>query len=196
MAEVFENKGKKYWRNAEGELIPLNRVFPHEKKSDALVERVIRRVKKLQEKVAAEKKRISEDIEKYLKIIAAENGEEWEGNATIYNFAKTKQIEVRISKHFVTDERLAIAKQKIDALIMKWSGGSNENIIALINKAFQIDKKGNIDVKRLIGLRDLKIKDKEWKAAMELILDSISVDSTKSYFNFREKFIYCNRMEY
>lgn len=187
MAEIFEQNKKKYWKNAEGDLIPVSRIYPHEKKSDKLVESLHKRIEKLQEKIKAEKVLIVQLVQKYLDEIAADYNEEWEGNTTIYNFDKTKQIEVRLAKHFVTDERLNIAKKKIDNLIMKWSDGASDNIIALVNKAFKIDRKSNIDIKQILGLRELKIKDKEWKEAMDLISDSITADFSKTYFNFRKK---------
>jgi Protein of unknown function (DUF3164) len=188
MAEVIVKNKKKYWRNAEGELIPISRIFMHEKNSDRLVGKILRKVKKLNEKMAAEKVAIAEDINNYLDAVAKENGtSEFEGNATIFNFDKTQQIEVKISKHFVADERLNIAKKKIDQCIEKWSAGASDNIIVLVNKAFKVDRKGNVDVKQLKGLRELKITDKEWKSAIELIEDSIKVDVTKTYFNFRSR---------
>ena len=187
MAKVFEQNKKKYWKNAEGDLIPVSRIFPHEKRTDRLVESLHRRIEKLQEKIKTEKAAIAAGIQKYLDEVAAEHGEEWEGGTSIFNFDKTKQIEVRLGKHFVTDERLNIAKKKIDSLIMKWSDGASDNIIALVNKAFKIDKKGNVDIKQIMGLRELKIKDKEWKEAMKIISDSITVDYSKTYFNFRKK---------
>jgi len=188
MAEIFEKSGKKYWRNAEGELIPQSRIFSHEKKSDRLVEKIHNRVERLHEKIVSEKQKIADGINTYLDEISKENNAgEFEGNTTLYNFDKTKQIEVKISKHFVADERLNIAKAKIDQCIQKWSSGANDNIIALVNKAFKVDRKGNVDVHQLKSLRELKIKDKEWKEAMTLIEDSIKVDVTKTYFNFRAR---------
>lgn len=188
MADVYEKGGKKYWKNAEGELIPQSRIFSHEKKSDRLVEKIHNRVVKLHDRIASEKQIIADEINNYLEEIAKENGtDEFEGNTTLYNFDKTKQIEVKISKHFVADERLNVAKAKIDQCIQKWSDGANDNMIALVNKAFKVDRKGNIDVKQLKSLRELNIKDKEWKEAMTLIEDSIKVDIAKTYFNFRKR---------
>ena len=49
--------------------------------------------------------------------------EEWEGNATIYNFSKDKQIDIKISKHITFNEKLQIAKKKIDACLATWKKG-------------------------------------------------------------------------
>jgi len=179
---------KKYWLNAEGERIPERRIFPHEKRSDKMVTTVIRRVKRLQKHITDEKVKIATIVDKHMQKVAEENGtDSIEGNASIYDFAKENQIEQKLSKHFVTDERVNVAKKKIDELIMKWSDGADDKIIALVNKAFKTDKQGNVNVKQLLGLREINIKDKEWKDAMELISNSISVDYTKTYLNFRTR---------
>ena len=187
MAEVFEQNGKKFWKNSEGDLIPISRIYPHEKKSEILVERVHNRVRRLQERLIAEKKRIGEDIDKYLKAVANDFGEEWEGNAKIFNFDKSKQIEVKNAKHLIADERMKIAETKIKNLIKKWAPGSNDKIIILVQIAFQLDAKGDYNIKKIYELRRVKIKDTEWNEAMEIAMDSISVDYSKIYFNFREK---------
>lgn len=187
MSEVFEKAGRKYWKDGEGALVPENYVSPDDKHRDKLVEKIHKRIDQLRAKIEKEKEFIGNEINKYLESIAAEHKEEWEGNATLYNFAKTKQIEVKISKRLVFNEKLQIAKTKIDKLIMKWSDGSNDKIVALVNKAFKVDNKGNADSKLIFGLRSLNIKDKEWKEAMDLIADAVEVDSAKTYFNFRYK---------
>lgn len=187
MAEVFEQNKKKYWKNAEGDLIPVSRIFPHEKKSDRLVESLHKRIGNLQEKIKAEKAAIAKSVNDYLAVVAADHNEEWEGGTTLFNFDKSKQVEVRLSKHYVTDERMGIAETKIKNLIRKWAPGSNDNLIALVEIAFELDKQGKYNVDKIIELRKVKIKDKEWKEAMDLAFDSISTDYTKTYFNFRKK---------
>jgi len=188
MAQIYEQHGKKYWKNSDGELIPAARIFPHEKRADRMVNKVMKKVQRLQKLITEEKKKISMIVEDHLKAVAKENGaDSIDGNITIFDFAKQNQIEQRLSKHFVTDERLNIAKKKIDDLIMKWSDGADDKIIALVNKAFKTDKQGNLNVKQILGLREINIKDKEWKEAMKLITDCISVDYTKTYLNFRTR---------
>ncbi len=188
MAKIYEKNGKKYWQNAEGELIPERRIFLHEKRADRMVNKVMKKVARLQKHIIAEKLKISEIVEQYLKQVATENGSDSiDGNTTIFDFAKENQIEQRLSKHFVTDERLNIAKKKINDLILKWSDGADDKIITLVNKAFKTDKHGNVNVKQILSLREINIKDKEWKEAMELITNCISVDYTKTYLNFRTR---------
>ena len=51
----------------------------------------------------------------------------------------------------------------------------------LINDAFQVDKAGNINTKRVLGLRRLDIQDERWQQAMQAISDSLQVAGSKEY---------------
>jgi hypothetical protein len=82
------------------------------------------------------------------------------------------------------DERLHVAKQLIDACIHRWTQNSDANVKALVEHAFQTDKKGNINTGRVLGLLQLKIEDDEWEQAMRAIKDSICVVNSKSYLRF------------
>ncbi|MDR1858862.1 MAG: DUF3164 family protein, partial [Treponema sp.] len=59
--------------------------------------------------------------------------------------------------------------------------GSRNEIKALVNSAFYVDKAGNINTARILGLRRLDISDPEWKRAMEAITESIQVSGSKEY---------------
>ena len=85
------------------------------------------------------------------------------------------------------DERLQAAKALIDECIHSWSADSNDNLKALINDAFQVDREGKISTGRVLGLRRLDIKDAKWQQAMQAIGDSIIVTDSKSYIRFYER---------
>ena len=59
--------------------------------------------------------------------------------------------------------------------------------MALINHAFQTDKEGRINTGRVLSLRRLDIADKQWRAAMEAIADSMTTASTTAYIRFYER---------
>ena len=61
---------------------------------------------------------------------------------------------------------------------------SNDNLKAIVNDAFQLDKHGQLARYRIFALRRFKIKDPVWKEAMELIDKAITVTSTKQYISF------------
>ena len=187
MAKIVKKGKTIYWTDSEGALVPVQYIPADEKKADKMVEKIIGKVENFQAKMKKFKEEMEKELKHYLDNLAEKYDEKWEGNATIYDFGKMKQIEIKVSKHFVFNEKLQIAKQKIDKCIMDWSEGSNKKLIAIINKAFKVDKKGQIDAKRILELKTLDIKDSAWKEAMKLIDESMRVDSTKIYYNFRVK---------
>ena len=65
--------------------------------------------------------------------------------------------------------------------------GSNANIKALVNDAFQVDQQGKISTGRVLGLRRIEIQDEKWLRAMQAIADSMQVASTKPYIRFYER---------
>jgi hypothetical protein len=85
------------------------------------------------------------------------------------------------------NEKLQVAKALIDNCIKRWSDGSRPEIKTLVDDAFYVDKTGNINKDRVLGLRRLKIEDMEWQEAMQAIGDSIQVVSSKTYIRFYQR---------
>jgi hypothetical protein len=100
-------------------------------------------------------------------------------------FSGRKRIQIKINKVIEFDERLQLAKQKIDDCLERWSQGANDNLKAVVFDAFKVDRKGNVDTKRILGLRKLKINDRAWKEAMELITQAVTITGTRSYILFQ-----------
>jgi len=179
MADIIKKGRHTYWRDAEGMLVPEKYIPLNEKKRDQMVEIVIKKVKLLQKTIKDAKKEIAKIVREYLNQIANEYDENWQGNTKLYNFTRDKEVEVKISKKIAFDEKLQIAKQKIDKCIMKWSQASDKRIVAIVNNAFKVDKTGNVDVKMILSLRKLKINDTDWKQAMDLISDAVIISVKK-----------------
>ena len=133
------------------------------------------------------KEKIDMDMDRFLESVAAEYGENWKGNALLRNFDQSKEVQVKYGQTIGFDERLQIAKQLIDKCIEKWSEGSDMKIRMLVNQAFKVDKKGQLDSKMILSLRQVKINDKDWKQAMELIADSVKIENRRKYFIFKRK---------
>jgi hypothetical protein len=92
-----------------------------------------------------------------------------------------------VAKNIEFDEKLALAKTIIDDCIRRWSDGANDKIMLLIDEAFKVDKKGNIDRDRVLSLRKLKIKDREWIRAMDIIAESMVIVGARTYVKFSVK---------
>lgn len=178
------------WIDGAGNPIPPKYIGAVEKRRERLVEKLIKRSKKLNRQLAAFRALALEDIEKYLTELEERykiNARTREGNKMLSNFSNTQRLEIRVSKYIEFDERLALAKEKIETCINKWSKGANGKLMLLVRDAFKVDKKGNIDKARVLGLKKLNIKDKDWKQAMEIISDSIQVVDSRTYLRFSLK---------
>lgn len=184
---IKQKRGKvTYWLDGEGLPVPVKYIDKADKERDELVEELVSRARRLSLLMRREKEILSEKLAKYLDKIAKDKGEKWQGNAVLHNFSMDKCAKVKVHKHIVFDEKLQLAKQKIDRCIMSWSPGSNDKIVALVNRAFQVDKKGKVDRDQIISLRQMQFDDPLWVEAMDLIADSQKVQGTKTYFYFLE----------
>ena len=175
------------WIDPDGIATPEKYIQANVKRRDELVTKVMDKVKSLHKTMIKEKEAIEGEIDKYLNELAAEYGEDWKGNAQLVDFAGENMVVVKINKIVSFDEKLQIAKQKIDKLIGTWSKGASSKIVALVNQAFQVDSKGKLDKRRILGLQKLKIEDSEWEEAMQIISDSIQIERTKRYVAFFER---------
>ncbi len=180
-----DDKGR--WIDASGQPVPPKYIDPVDKKRDALVEKLFRRALQARERLRTFKDQVSTDLEKYLDWLAHHEGEEAlnpGGNYKLTTFSGDKRVQIKINKVIDFDERLQLAKQKIDRCIERWSEGANDNLKVIIYDAFKVDRKGQVDAKRILSLRSLQIRDKEWQAAMDLITDAVTITGTRSYLLF------------
>jgi hypothetical protein len=186
MAKLVKRGKLTMWIDGEGTEVPEKYIAPEHKNRDHLVTSLVGRARRLKTIVANEKQNMEREIAEFLQDTAKREGEEWIGGTTLYNFSMDESISIKIAKKWTFDEKLQIAKQKIDKVIESRSEGSDGLIIALVNRAFRVDMKGEINAKEMIGLRQVKCDDPLWIEAMELIADSQKVQSTKTYFYFQE----------
>ncbi len=178
------------WIDSTGTPVPPKYIDPVDKKRDQLVEKQLKAAMLMQERLAAFKKAVLDDIAKYLDWLAAKHGEENlspGGNYMLTGFSGNKRVQIKVNKVIEFDERLQLAKKKIDACLERWSQGANDNFKVVVFDAFKVDRKGNVDTKRILGLRKLKIKDAEWVAAMELISEAVTITGNRSYLMFQIK---------
>lgn len=186
MANTIKRGKTVMWIDGSGLEVPERYIRDEDKTRDKLVTNLVSRARRLSTIISQEKQLMSEAIAAYLDAVAAAKGEEWSGGTVLYNFSMDEAVLIKIAKRWTFDEKLNIAKQKIDECIRAWSPGSNSKLVALVNRAFDVDSKGEVDARQIIGLRQLNFDDPLWNEAMDLISDSQKVQSTKTYFYFQE----------
>lgn len=186
MAKVIKQGKTNFWIDGEGRQIPEQYIDRGAKRRDKLVSNLVNRARRLQAIIAAEKELMSIQIADYLTTIADDKGVAWQGSTTLWNFSMDEAIMVKVAKRLTFDENLNLAKRKIDACIKNWSPGSSDKIVTLVNRAFDVDADGQVDARQILSLRQYKFDDAEWITAMNLIADSVKVQSTKTYYYFQE----------
>jgi len=187
---MAKKDSKGLWIDAQGNHIPVKYIDPVDKKRDKMVCGLIKKAEKLQTQLRIFKFNSIEAIAKYLtdvediyNVKVKTKG----GNKILTDFSNTIRVEIKIAKFIDFDDRLSLAKNLIDSCIKRWSEGSNDKIKLLVDDAFKVDKQGNLDKNRILSLRKLKIKDKEWDKAMLIIADSVKVIGRREYLRFSKK---------
>lgn len=174
-----------YVRDRDGHLVPKDKVKPIDRERDVLVNAIFNEAVTLSGQIADFRDRCFDTMGEFVDKSAAQykakiGGKK--GNMTLYNFDGSVKIVIQRGETKSFDERLQVAKSLIDECIHDWSKGSNKNIKALVDHAFQVDKEGKVSVDRILSLRRLDIVDERWTNAMSAIIDSMQVVGSKRYF--------------
>jgi hypothetical protein len=186
MAKIIKEGGHTYWLDPEGLKVPVKHVKEEDKLRDRAVSRLVEQAKRLQTIVKNEKEAMERDILAYLGEAAKREGEEWVGGTTLTSFAGDMSVSIKVAKRWTFDERLQIAKTKIDKCIEAWSPGANSKIMGLVNRAFRVDQAGKVNAREILTLRTMGYTDTLWLEAMDLIADSMKLQGTKTYFYFQQ----------
>jgi len=179
-----------YVLDARGRLVPKEMVKPIDQLRDQTIAGLIEEAKRLQAQMVEFKTRTFTDIAAFIETSNEEYGVRVggnKGNISLITFDGRYKIVRQIAERIQFDERLQAAKELIDECIREWTAGSSDKIRALINEAFQVDKEGNVNTGRILGLRRLAIEDPKWATAMRAIVDSIRVTGSKPYVRFYER---------
>lgn len=188
MKTVIE--GKTYWKDAKGNLTPEELVKDIDKERDALVQEWVEKAKALNAEMSRFKGGIFGDIQAFVELSAEKYGTKLggnKGNVTLFSYDGKYKIVRAISDHLQFDERIQAAKALIDECLSEWSEGSRLELKTLIERAFDVDKEGNINTGRILGLRRVEITDPRWLNAMQAISESVQIVSSKAYVRIYER---------
>ena len=193
IVEIYEgylkdNQG--YMQDSQGRLVPSSMVSEIDKTRDDLVKELVAAARGLRASMIHFKTRAMDDVEAFVELSAEKYGVKMggqKGNISLVSYDGRYKIQVAICEHLIFDERLQVAKKLIDECINEWAVGSRDEIKALINDAFQVDKEGRINTNRVLGLRRLNISAEKWLRAMQAITDSLQVIGSKTYFRLYER---------
>ena len=183
-------EGKEYWRDAKGNLTPAELVKEIDKARDALVHEWVERGRDLSKAISHFKEGIFGDVQAFIELSAEKYGAKVggnKGNVTLFSYDGKYKIQRAINESLQFDERIQAAKVLIDECLNEWSEGSRPELKALIERAFNVDKEGNLNTSRILGLRRVEIQDSRWQNAMQAISESVQVVSSKAYVRLYER---------
>lgn len=183
---------KGYWEAADGSLVPESKVTDLDKARDRCVRELIKAAEAMSDQLAQFKALAMSEVQQFVDLSAAQynvtiRGAAGKGNVTLTTFDGRLKVERQIAERIAFDERLQVAKAGIDECVRRWGKGSNDNIKALVNHAFKVDKTGNVSVSGVLSLRQVKIDDPAWLKAMEALSDSIKAVASVSYVRFYKR---------
>lgn len=187
---IVEVEGKKYRANSKGSLVPVELVKAQDALQDETVRKMIGYGKALSEQIARFKANTFNDIGAFEALLAqlyeAKIGGK-KGNKTLFSYDGLFKVQVQIAEHIDFGPELQIAKELVDECLNEWAADSGPELRAIVTKAFNTDKEGQINRSEIFMLLNLDISDERWKRAMQAIRDAMRVVGSKTYVRFYER---------
>jgi len=187
---VIDLGGKRYMRDTRGALVPVNLVRPMDKLMDETVRKMVGFARDLSAQIARFKGHCFDDVGSLQALMAQEYGAQLggkRGNITLTSFDGTLKVTVQVADEIEFGPELQEAKKLVDACLSEWSAGAGDELRAVVNRAFQVDKEGQINRAEIFMLLRVAIEDPRWQSAMDAIRDSIRVIGSKTYIRFHER---------
>lgn len=183
MVEIPEG----YMMDAKERLVRAENVPEGAKLEDQTVNTIMEFADDLSAQIGRFKGHCFDDVTECVSLLAEKYGGTkggGKGNVTLTSFDGCKKVTVQIQDRITFGPELQIAKTRIDEVISSWTEGANPNLKAIVDRAFQVDKEGQINREALFSLRRLEIDDEGWKQAMQALTDSIRVIGSREYIRF------------
>ncbi|MBC8377197.1 MAG: DUF3164 family protein [FCB group bacterium] len=177
------------WLDPQGNAILPKYVKALDKKRDATVERCVKKVARLKAIMLKVKEELFNEMENYENHLAEKYDIEAAegGNLTLTSFSGDLQIVRSVQQIKQFNELLGTAKALIDECLVKWSEGSNQKLVTVVEKAFSVNVKGRVNHQAILGLRDLNIKDKKWVQAMDILNEAHVVVNSATYIRVMKR---------
>ncbi|MFA7174801.1 MAG: DUF3164 family protein [Kiritimatiellia bacterium] len=179
-----------YMQNAIGHLVPIESIKEIDIERDEFVRDVIEDARAVSVELQRFKTQVAEDMQAFVELSAEKYGANLggsKGNISLLSYDGAYKVTRDIANRIDFDERLNAAKELIDECLREWSKNSGPELRTLVDDAFQVDKKGRLNVKRIISLRKFNIAHPTWRRAMEAIGDAITVTGSCTYYRVYER---------
>lgn len=177
------------WIDARGKAVPVEYVPELDRDRDAMVERIFKKARKLEETIAQFRIETLCELDTYLDKLAKANKvrENWKGNITLDTFDGTLRVMRNMDDLIGFSESLQIVKTQIDDWLRDRLNGVDDALAKVVSQAFNVDKQGRVNSALIMRLLHLEIKDPKWQKAMSILKDSIVVKASRQYVSFQAK---------
>lgn len=183
--------GKPYMADAKGSLVPVDAIKAADKLEDETVRKIVGFARDLSDQIARFRGHTFTDLGEFDALLEQEyearprGGRK--GNRTYQTFDGTMKVQVQVSDFVDFGPQLQTAKALIDECLNEWAADSGPEIRAVVTRAFNTDKEGQINRSEIFMLLRLEIDDERWRRAMEAIRDAMRVTGSKTYVRFYER---------
>lgn len=182
--------GKEYMADAKGALVPLELIKPVDKLEDEVVRKVMGFASDLSERISRFRGHTMDDLGGFDALLQQEyevrkGGPK--GNRTYQTFDGLNKIIVQIADYVEFGPQLQIAKQLLDECLNEWAADSSPEIRAIITRAFNTDKAGQVNRSEIYRILRLDIDDPRWREAMRAIREAMRIIGSKEYVRFYER---------
>ena len=173
-----------YLHDAKGSLVPISLIKPQYLLEDDLVRKIIGYAVAISDQVARFKQHTFDDIGGFEALLAQEyeatvGGPK--GNKTLTSHDGLFKVQVQVADNVVFGPELQTAKVLVDECLNEWAAGARDEIRAIVTRAFNTDKAGQINRSEIFMLLRLEIEDPRWQRGMKAIRDAMRVIGSKTY---------------
>lgn len=176
--------GREYMPDAKGNLVPVEMIKPVDKLEDEVVRKIVGYAVSLSDQIARFRAHTMDDLGGFDALLAQEYNLSKggaKGNRTYQTFDGLMQVKVAIGDFVDFGPQLQIAKKLLDECLIEWSADSSPEIRAIITRAFNTDKEGQVNRSEIYMLLRMPIDDPRWLNAMNAIRDAMRITGSKEY---------------
>ncbi len=176
--------GVEHLRDAKGGLQPVSLIKPQHLLQDEVVRKIVGYAVALSDQVARFKAHTFDDVGAFGAILQEEYDAKLggaKGNMTLMTHDGLMKVQVQVADYIDFGPELQTAKALVHECLNEWAAGARDEIRAIVTRAFNTDKPGQINRSEIFMLLRLDIKDDRWVRAMNAIRDAMRVVGSKTY---------------
>jgi hypothetical protein len=173
-----------YMTDPKGALVPVSVIKPMDQLVDEVVRKIMGHAIAISDQVTRFKAHTFEDIGGLEALLAQEYGSTLggaKGNKTLTTYDGLFKVQVQVADRITFGPELQIAKTLVDECLNEWAATARDELRAVVTRAFNTDKEGQINRSEIFSLLRLEIEDSRWQQAMRAIRDAMRTEGTQTY---------------